>query len=133
MFGKHPAHFAPTPVTQVIYLRLSFCGKFLFSLNGPTGPIQSLTCNVCVCVWDSVCHFCAFFFKRLITPIYKCCNSIRSISKRFLREYLRKDIGLRINNGQNFWPEKSFLFVLCHSLSMDLGHNQQQHPTVQCA
>ena len=41
------------------------CG---FLLNLPSGPIQSIRCNVHE---EEVCPFLKFFFKHLITPIYK--------------------------------------------------------------
>ena len=31
---------------------------------------------------------------------------------------------------QNCSQEKKYFFGLCHPLMMDLGHDQQQHPTV---
>ena len=68
--------------------------SFTFSLYGSTGPIQSLSCNVRLSACLSVCHttFC-IFFKRHITPVYKCCKSDRSIAKN-IREKLSKDICL---------------------------------------
>ena len=51
--------------------------------------------SVCVCVCDS---FCVFFLKFLITPVYKGQKSNLSTTKRFLREKLGKDIGLRFSN-----------------------------------
>ena len=73
------------------------------------------------------------FFMAFLTPIYKCRKSDQSIAKGFLREKLRKDIGLKfcdfclkmVKNHRTV-----FLLGLCHSWLMDLGNNQQQHPTV---
>ena len=71
-----------------------------FSLDRPTGPIQSLSRNVRLSV---VCApFCLLFFKCLITSIYKGQKSNQPITKRLLMEKLRKNIGLRFNN---FCPE----------------------------
>ena len=64
------------------------------------------------------------FVKRLNTPVYKCRKSNRSIANRFLREKVEKDIGLRF---RDFGLE---MVQNHHSLLMDLGHNQHQHPTV---
>ena len=98
-----------------------------FSLNRPTGPIQSLSHDVRLC-------FCVFF-KPLISPIYKCYRSNWSIAKRFVWEKFWKDIGLRFRNfGSEMVKNhnlKNCLFLSHrHSLLMDLGQDQQQHPTV---
>ena len=96
-------------------------------------PIQSLSRDVRLCVCVSVPLF-ALKKSCLITLIYKCCKS-NLFAKRFLRKKFRKDIGLRFSNCgsemvKNGHAKKSFFFGLRHSLLMDLGHNQQQHPTV---
>ena len=60
--------------------------KGTFSLNWPTGPIQSLSCDVrllCVC-HVSVPLFAVF--KHIITPIYKGPKSNGPIAEIFLRE-----------------------------------------------
>ena len=71
------------------------------SLNWPTGPIQSLICNICLSVCLSVClQVCAtfyVFFKRLCTPIYIGWKSNQPITKKFRREKLMRDIGLRFS------------------------------------
>ena len=95
----------------------------IFSLNRPTGPILSLGATF------------SMFFLRLITPIYKYWKSNRSIANRFLREKLRKDNGFRFNNFgsemvRNFCAIFFLIFGLYHTLLIDLGHDQQQHPAV---
>ena len=70
----------------------------IFTESSPTGPIQSLSCNFCLCLCVCVCTTFCVFLLFLITPIYKGQKSNRPIAKRFLREKLRKDIGLRFIN-----------------------------------
>ena len=55
-----------------------------FSLNWPTGPIQSLSPNIRLSV--CLCHFFGVLFRNLITPIYKGQKSNWPIAKIFLRE-----------------------------------------------
>ena len=96
-----------------------FLVKLLFSLNRPThwaDSVSKLQCpSVCLSVYVSVPLFA--FLKRLITPIYKGCKSNQSISKRFLRAKLRKDIGLHfcdfgIEMIENRRAEKIFCWSL---------------------
>ena len=64
---------------------------FSLSLKRPNGPIQSLSCNVRLCVSLLV------FLLCLITSIYKVWKAYKPIAKRFLREKLGKVIGLRFS------------------------------------
>ena len=74
------------------------------------------------------------WFKRLINPTYKVQKSNRPIAKRYPTEKFKRDIGLRFTNfGSDMVKNRRanfYLFGLRHSLLMDLGHTQQQHPTV---
>ena len=62
-------------------------------------------------------------------------NVASPIAKRFLREKLGKDNTLRFREMAQKWSKtaarKKVFVGLCHSLLMDLGHNEQHHPTVQ--
>ena len=85
-------------------------------------------------VYVSVCATFCVIKTHLITLIYKGCKSIWSITKIFLREKFKKATALRFCNfGSEMVDNRRALFfggVLRHSLFMDLGHNQQQHPIV---
>ena len=99
-------------------------------MNRPTGLIQSVSRDVrlCLCLSVCLCHFLPVF-KRLFTPIYKCHKYNWLIAKRFLREKLGKDIGLRSCDFDSemvkIAARNMFVVGLCHSLLMDLGHNQE--------
>ena len=98
------------------------------SLNWPTGPIPSLSLNLRLCVLCvSVPLF--LFFKLLITPIYKGWTSNWSFTKRYERA-LVSELAILAKKGKKLPCRMVFLFRLCFSLLMDLGQNQQQHPTV---
>ena len=85
-----------------------------------------------------VCMFCMSrlnFFNLLLLPFNKDQKSYWSFTNRFLREKLWNDIGLRFwNLALKWWllPRRFFIifFGLCHSLLMDIGKDQQQHPSV---
>ena len=92
---------------KIFFDPVSHVQSSLFSLFWLTGPFESLSCNVCLCV--------------SVSPIYKCHKSNRSIAKGFLREKFGKDIGLRFSNlgselVENRRLEKQFIFCLFHSL-----------------
>ena len=63
--------------------------------------------------------------------MYKGCKSNWSITKRFLMNKLWNDIVHRFRNFSR--AEKRWFFGHRHSLLMDLGQDQQQHPTVHSA
>ena len=86
------------------------------------GPIQSLCRDihlcVCVCVCVSVSLFCHLFTVFLLS-FTEDKISINQSQKRFLKEKLRKDIGLRFSNlcsemVQNCHTEKSYFCCLWH-------------------
>ena len=71
-----------------------------FSLDQPTGPLQSLSCNV---FQSYLCHF------------------------------LVSDLAILAQKWSKIAAQrKRFILVFAIFLLMDLGPNQQQHPTVQC-
>ena len=77
------------------------------------------------------------FLKHHITPIYKCHKSNRSISKRFLWEQLRKDIGLRFGNfGSEVVKKRSVELLLFFFLSLPLiavGYTSKSAAASYCA
>ena len=107
-------------------------GNFYPSLNQPSGPIQSLSCDVSLlCVHAT---FCDNFIFNFFTPIHKGLSSKRLITKKFHRKKSCKEIGLRFTNFvsemvENCSVKKGFV-GFCHSLLIAPGQYEQQHPTV---
>ena len=103
--------------TNPLHCYSIYWNQLSFSLNQPTGPIQSLSCVFRLCVCLCVCATFCVKNKRFISPIYKCCKSNQSIKKIFITEKFRKEIGLRLNNFgsemvKNCWGFFSFLVCL---------------------
>ena len=76
-----------------------------------------------------VCHF-SLIYKLFITPIYNGPKSNKPIAKSFLMVKFKFSI---LGPYLFFFKKHSMkivFFGLCHSLLMDLHHNQQQHPAV---
>ena len=85
-------------------------------------------------VWVCVCI--VFFFFHHFTFIYKPQKSNWSFTKRFLREKLWMDLGLRFSNFssetvQNC-PKSILKNGLCYSLLMDLGQDPHQNSAAFC-
>ena len=90
---------------------------------------------LCLSVCVSVCAALLFAFLKniLLLPFKKVKSPVYQLQKRFLREKLRKDIGLRFSNFcsemvKNCHAPKEFFLDLGHSLLMD--QDKQQHPIV---
>ena len=96
-------------ISDTIYL-----SQYLVVFTESTQWADSVSKSVChVCVCATLCVFVCF--KRCITPIYKGQKLNRSNTKRFLREKLQNEVGIRISNFgieiiENCWAY-FFVFV----------------------
>ena len=88
-----------------------------FSLNWPTGPIQFLSCNVCMCVCVCVymCHFefCPFclFLSVLVSVLLSTSVEILSVSR--IRDISSHNWTFHVQLNKIIimpqWPNESFL------------------------
>ena len=108
--------------------------SWFFTLHWPSGRIQSLSCNICLlCVCVCVCEiFNTSYYSYLAKLKVKLINY-----KQIPQGKLCKNISLIFSNFdtdmvKNHRTEKKIIFSLHHSL-MDLGQDQQSHPTVHTA
>ena len=93
--------------------RGSISNIFTESAHWAASVSKSQCPSVCVCLFVPLL---ASYYSHLQR------STVQS-TKIFIREKLRRDIGLR------FWLQNSHTKKR-HSLLMDLGHDQQQHPIV---
>ena len=81
-----------------------------------------------------LCHFFLHFFNVLLLPFTNVAGRISQLQKDSLGNNYKWTLVSDLTILAQKWPKiaawKKVLFGLCHSLFMDLGQDQHQHPTV---